>query len=686
MIKVKSRNILTKILKFNDSLFDRLYSPPYNPLYYTGTITIALFSLMILSGVYLFLFYDVASPYESIINIQNQAFFGKFIRALHRYATDLALIFVIAHLLRMFVEGKNFGARTISWLSGLVLLGFLFVSAFTGYILVWDEHGLLLARFGGKLLDLIPIFHEPPSRTFSGEGRIDTSFFFINLFMHVALPSFMSLVLWIHTLRIDKVKWFPKKHFLYSVIGILFLVSILYPLKTMPKANVLEVPEFIAFDWIYNFWLLFSLSISSYIIWFIIIILALVAVTVPWWWKPKEFKVRKIATSNENFCSSCTRCTIDCPYNAISMVDIGKSGVTRFMAIVDSKLCVSCGICAASCDLVHLGPPDLQAFLQVQSAKTFISSNKINKKRSIVVISCSSLGNTTKDLELAFKSSSGFNFSFYNNRCIGSLHMFTLETLLKSCAGIIVVSCPLKACQAYIGPDIFKSRLNGSIEPSISQDLQKKVLFINFGLSDRILLLKKKNAFLDFLKDEKKLDLIFFKSLRLFPIFKALLISTVFCFFIAYSSSILFSYPQKDANLRVSWRFVSQKIERCKVLSSIEMQKIPKHMRNPRGVCSSTSFDYNLSVKLDGKEIINKKYYRKGLKADGAIFILVDLPVKPGIKDVFVTFSPVIDKEQNIMKEYKLLLGLIFNKKVQFCTRKTRLISLDFINNKLIII
>ena len=103
-------------------------------------------------------------------------------RGLHRFASDAAVVAAAVHALRLFVQGRSWGPRTLAWVSGLILLFVIFVCGWTGYVMVWDIQAEVLAREGARLLDVLPIFSEPISRGFVGERPIPAAFFFLNLF------------------------------------------------------------------------------------------------------------------------------------------------------------------------------------------------------------------------------------------------------------------------------------------------------------------------------------------------------------------------------------------------------------------------------------------------------------------------------------------------------------------------
>src|SRR5690606_15534746 len=150
-----------RCLAWLDAAASRLYGSRYNPLYRSGTATVYLLLVLLLTGLYLLLFYRVGSPWASVERISGQAWLGRWIRGVHRFAADLALITAAVHAFRMFAQERSWGRRTLPWVSGVGLFGLILVSGWTGYVMVWDDFGRLLAVEGARILDLLPLFSEP---------------------------------------------------------------------------------------------------------------------------------------------------------------------------------------------------------------------------------------------------------------------------------------------------------------------------------------------------------------------------------------------------------------------------------------------------------------------------------------------------------------------------------------------
>ena len=121
-----------------DGLFDRVYTSGYNPLYRTGTLASLCLAVALVTGIYLLFVYEIARPWDSVAAIQRDPYLGRWIRALHRYASDAAVVAVVLHVLRLVVQGKTWGPRVLAWVTGVLLTAAMFVSAVTGFVLVWD--------------------------------------------------------------------------------------------------------------------------------------------------------------------------------------------------------------------------------------------------------------------------------------------------------------------------------------------------------------------------------------------------------------------------------------------------------------------------------------------------------------------------------------------------------------------
>ncbi|HSR15650.1 MAG TPA: cytochrome b N-terminal domain-containing protein, partial [Gemmatimonadales bacterium] len=199
------------LLNAADRAANRLYGWRGNPLYQTGTLVVLLFLVLLVTGLWLLLFYRIGAPWASVDRLTGDWLAGNWVRGVHRYASDAAVVATLLHAVRMLVQGRTWGPRTLAWVSGLVLLAFLFICGWTGFVMVWDQYGLLLADEGARLLEAVPLLSEPLRRAFTGERPVPDAFFFLNLFLHVALPLGLGLLLWLHVSRLARPVLLPPK-------------------------------------------------------------------------------------------------------------------------------------------------------------------------------------------------------------------------------------------------------------------------------------------------------------------------------------------------------------------------------------------------------------------------------------------------------------------------------------------
>ena len=171
------------------------------------------------------------------------------------------------HALRMFCQGRSWGPRALAWISGVFLVFLLYVCGWTGYVMVWDAHGHLLATGGARLLDALPLFSEPVSRTFAGDTPLPSAFFFMNLFLHIAIPVGVVFFLWLHVSRVARPVLLPRRPLLWTSVGLLAAAAILAPVPLGPAADPLRIPGEVELNVFYSFWIPMAGRMSPGLVW-----------------------------------------------------------------------------------------------------------------------------------------------------------------------------------------------------------------------------------------------------------------------------------------------------------------------------------------------------------------------------------------------------------------------------------
>ena len=465
-------------LAATDAAANRLLGQVWNPLYQSGAIVVLAFLLMLATGVYLLLFYRIGAPYESVLRLQEQVWVGRWMRALHRYAADVAVVAAAAHVLRMAVQGRSWGPRALAWLSGLLLLFLLFVSGWTGYVMVWDAHALLLGAEGARLMDVLPIFAEPLARAFVGERAPPSAFFFLNLFAHVAIPVGMAMLLFVHGARLARPQLLPPRRLAWLLCGILLVLSVAWPAPLPPRADPLTLGERVPLDLFYAFWLPGTRALAPAQAWALLVALGLALATVPWWTRPRAAQRAQPSHVDPHLCTGCEQCAQDCPFAAIEMRPV-VGGRAPLAAHVDPARCVACGICAGSCAPMAVGPPGRTGRDQLAAARAFLREHP-EATRDVVVIACAN----------GVPASRLSDAQVYPASCAGNLHSSVVELFVRSgVPGVLVASCPPRDCRGREGPRWLEARLFDGREAELQERVDRRrvrVVHASSGESARL--------------------------------------------------------------------------------------------------------------------------------------------------------------------------------------------------------
>ncbi|AZA08901.1 cytochrome bc1 complex cytochrome b subunit [Corynebacterium pseudopelargi] len=135
-----------------------------------GEIALYSFIILLLTGVYLTLFFDpsitkviydgdylplngveMSRAYETALNISFEVRGGLFIRQMHHWAALMFMVAMTVHMLRIFFTGAFRRPREANWIIGVVLLLLGMVEGFMGYSLPDD----LLSGVGLRIMSAI---------------------------------------------------------------------------------------------------------------------------------------------------------------------------------------------------------------------------------------------------------------------------------------------------------------------------------------------------------------------------------------------------------------------------------------------------------------------------------------------------------------------------------------------------
>lgn len=174
-----------------------------------GGISFFLFLVLTITGVFLMFYYIPAdqAAYRNIQTIQNAIAFGAIVRNMHRWAAHLMVISVSLHMVRVFYHGAYKPPREFNWVVGVTLFLLTLLLSFTGYLLPWDQIGVLAIQVGSNMANYAPVVGALVHRTLiGGIDQYPTQNTLIRFYtLHVLfLPLVAAVFMAVHFWRIRK--------------------------------------------------------------------------------------------------------------------------------------------------------------------------------------------------------------------------------------------------------------------------------------------------------------------------------------------------------------------------------------------------------------------------------------------------------------------------------------------------
>jgi NAD-dependent dihydropyrimidine dehydrogenase PreA subunit len=295
---IKIKDLKPEYVRFFDPLFSLIkklinilnyflykgFTKEFNPMNHLGAIANLLFGIATITGIILLLWYkpSVYQAYPSLEQLKEPNIFsyiGQLFRSLHRYSSD-------------------------------VVLGIMWLEGWTGYWLVWDIRAQQIAIGTSKMLDLIPIFADPLSRTFLTDEHINTLLFFLIFFFHMLMPLAIIFGLWLHINRLNRSNWITNKSLSIIIIVSLIVISLIKPAISVESAKMQIIPKEFTMDYWYLLPLWFTDRLNGGVLWFITLILSIIIFSFPWIFYKQKFQPSIV---NEERCQNCQQCFIGCP-------------------------------------------------------------------------------------------------------------------------------------------------------------------------------------------------------------------------------------------------------------------------------------------------------------------------------------------------------------------------------------
>ncbi len=242
------------LLRSVGRLFDRLFDHPYNPMHQLGGIAWLLFWTLVITGAYLYLFYEMSpvGAYNSVQEItEGQRWIGGIARSVHRYASATLMLVTLVHMYHVFFSGRVRRYRWLAWITGLVVLPLVWFEGATGYVMVWDDRGLMAAIEFAKWFDVLPMAMEPFGRNFVPGGPMNQLFFFLLSYLHIVIPCGLIIILWVHNMRQSRPRVWPYPPLAWALTVTLLVLSVFAPALSGAPADLRHLTGTVNIDWFY---------------------------------------------------------------------------------------------------------------------------------------------------------------------------------------------------------------------------------------------------------------------------------------------------------------------------------------------------------------------------------------------------------------------------------------------------
>jgi len=531
----------------------------------------------------------------------------------------------------MFAQRKSWGPRLLAWISGVVLLVFVLVTGWTGFIMVWDQHAQAIGIAVAQIVDSTGLMPDRLSLAFSGQqAEPPSSFFFLILFIHVVVPLIMVFGIWIHTSRMARATWFPNRRIFLGLAILLLLGAIIMNASLDRKADLLNAALLYNLNIFYTWWLLsdhlFYAATGFLIFLFLLALVPIIFRPSRSTWSPKS-------NLDQTKCNGCVQCVIDCPYEAIKMVPRteGSMRISEFVAEVDQSLCVSCGLCSASCARMTVGPPGRKGSDQFQQGKEIIEHFQAlgeDLSNQTIIISCTNQSYTAKTIASFAKDSK--QIKLYPVSCMGSLHMGTIGYLAYYFNSLILAACPERNCTNKDAFMLLRERLDGTRLPGLPGRVEaSRVKLISVGEGEE-------SKVIDALSNETSMSISSIKS-AINSCFWGLILTLCVAFFSSVKHK---SGDEQSGVLRLAWRMTGQVEEKCTPITDEQRKTLPLHMQKPE-FCERRFLEYKLLVSLDGQRIVERVVKPGGFRNDGPLYVSEEISVPPGKSELLIKFIPI---------------------------------------------
>lgn len=189
--------------KFFEVMMTRYWIPKnINWLWAMGVVLTALFTLLVVSGIFLLMYYkpDENLAYDSVnFTIMQEVAFGWLWRHIHAVAASMVFVIIYIHMFVAIYYGSYKNGREMIWITGMILFVCFSAEAFSGYMLPWGQMSYWAAAVITNLFGGIPLIGADVVEWVRGNYVVAdstlTRFFMLHVFL---MPVIIMICIAVH--------------------------------------------------------------------------------------------------------------------------------------------------------------------------------------------------------------------------------------------------------------------------------------------------------------------------------------------------------------------------------------------------------------------------------------------------------------------------------------------------------
>ena len=308
----------------------------------------------------------------------------------------------------------------------------------TGYWLLWDERAQLINEATASLLEVFGAGEALVASILTTDGT-GWQVLVLIWFAHIITTIVIGYFLWRH-LRRSTLPWLPPRLWTILMVAALVIVSVVFPAELLGIADPSVLVEEVPIDPFFLFLLPGLARLPGWAVLLAFFALTAFLAYLPWLLNRRRHEV---ITIDPDACTGCELCVVDCPYKALTMVDVGD----RSIAEVDAEACVACGICIGSCvfDAIDLPGATIPAEIDVEGRHVVLACQRHGRLES------------TEDATRLIPV-----------RCVGVVAPTAVSGLVNDGASSVqVVGCAAGDCAYGVGNKLAEERLEGERRPRV---------------------------------------------------------------------------------------------------------------------------------------------------------------------------------------------------------------------------